>query len=273
MLIRCLDHMIVCVRNRQDWVPIVNTVLGLQPRQFTEGDEWGFSNVIYDIGDGYLGIVEPSGEQSSLHRFLERFDEGFYAISIDVGDLDTAARAFKEHGAPYREARRGEQLALLWLQPSATHGVLYQVTRGGSARQGANPLYLGLAEVVIAVNNAEQAAATYRRLFGFGAPRPVADAHLGYQGLALEIRQRPFSQSLVLAEPTGPGTPLAEQLARRGQGIFQFTIAVSDLAKELARLDSLGVPRVVEGTVAHPRRALIAPETLRGLRVELRERG
>ena len=77
---RRIDHPIVCVRHRSDWIPVIERVLGLSPRVQREGDEWGFSNAEFDIGDGFLGVVEPDGETSQLQRFLDRYGEGFYAL-------------------------------------------------------------------------------------------------------------------------------------------------------------------------------------------------
>src|SRR5262245_9364036 len=90
-LIKRLDHMILCGRDRTEWVLLVERVLGLQVGGSREGDEWGFSNAEFNIGDGFLGLVEPTGEDSPLHRFLVRYPEGFYAVSVDVGNLDEAA--------------------------------------------------------------------------------------------------------------------------------------------------------------------------------------
>ena len=271
VLIQRLDHMIVCVRDRREWVPVMEEVLALKPIRSREGDEWGFSNAEFDIGDGFLGVVEPAGESSQLHAFLDRYPEGFYAISIDVGDLRTAAAFFEARAVRVRQAMRDGKPSLLWVPPAVTHGVLYQVTAGGGVRQGTNPLYRGISQVVIAVRDLAAASADYARIFGFDSHTPVTDARLGYRGAVLAIPGSTLNDSLVLAEPVDADRPFGRHIASRGPGIFQFTIDVSDLAQERARLESQSVPVEVSEPAVSPQRLWLDPQALRGLRVELRQ--
>ena len=83
---------------------------------------------------------------------------------------------------------------------------------------------------------------------------------------ACRSRAANFDEALILAEPTSADTPLGRHLAAKGEGFFQFTIDVSDLAKELERLRAKGVKFETGG-----RLAWIAPEELNGIRVELRQ--
>ena len=60
-------------------------------------------------------------------------------------------------------------VSLLWIPPRATGGVLFQVTSGIEGRPGANPLYRGVSEAVIAVEELDLAVFTYRAALGFAA--------------------------------------------------------------------------------------------------------
>ena len=69
-LIRRLDHVIVAVGDRTQWIPVIDEVLALTPGRMLEGSGEGaaaFFNAEFAIGDGFLGVVEPSGEASQLH--------------------------------------------------------------------------------------------------------------------------------------------------------------------------------------------------------------
>jgi hypothetical protein len=267
-LVRRLDHIILCGRDRREWVPLIDQVLDLRPRRSREGDEWGFSNAEFDIGDGFLGLVEPAGPDSQLRRFLDRFPEGFYAMSVDVGDFDQAAVFLTERGVQFRTALRGGEVGLLWVPPSVTGGVLYQLTPNGEVAQGTNPHYLGISSMVVAVDDVDDALAAYSRCFGLDDARPVADERLAYQGAELSIPGAPLGDTIVLAAPAGTRGPVAEQLRERGPGICQFSILVGDLARELERLEKVGV-----GVESTPGVAWVDPGALRGVRVELRAVG
>jgi Glyoxalase/Bleomycin resistance protein/Dioxygenase superfamily len=268
-LIRCLDHIIVAVRDRRGWIPDIQRVLALEPGRMLEGAGEGynsFSNAEFAIGDGFLGVVEPAHDTAQLHRFLDRFGDGFYAMSIDVGDVPAALAHWEEVGAHPRTASTG--LGLSWLGPRETHGVVYQVIDGMPLGPGTNPRYLGVSTMTVAVADLDRAVTDYRSLFRFGAPQHVVDEQLGYRGAVLGIDGSVLHDTIVLAQPSDHDGELGRHLAARGEGIFSFGIAVSDLPGELDRLRGLGVT-VASGTGSLGRRALLDPSALRGLRVEL----
>ena len=234
-----------------------------------DGRRHGFSNAEFNIGDGFLGLVEPAGEGSQLHRFLERYPEGYYAVSVDVGDLSEAAAFLDRRKVPFRRAMRGDEVGLLWLPPSATEGVLYQLTSRVPPQPGTNPLYLGFSGVVVTVGDLHSALAAYARCFDLDETRAVKDDRLGYRGFELPIPGAGGGDSITLAVPTGEASPMASQLKHRGPGIFQWTIDVTDLSAELARLDDADVATIVAGPSEAPEVAWIDPGALKGIRVEL----
>jgi catechol 2,3-dioxygenase-like lactoylglutathione lyase family enzyme len=266
-----LDHVIVAVGDRAQWIPVIYEVLGLTPGRKLEGSGHGaaaFSNAEFAIGDGFLGVVEPSGEASQLHRFLSRSGDGFYAMSIDVGDVAAATAAFEANGVDYRgQAGQG----LVWAGPRRTHGVLYQVIDGMLLGAGTNARYLGLARVTVAVEDLDQALADYQAIFGFVDHEDLTEDPPGSRAARLALGGSALDQHLVLAQPTDPAGELAIHLAARGEGIFSFAIAVRDLAGELERLRTAGVG-VLEDSRA-PSLVTIDPGALRGLRVELIDAG
>jgi hypothetical protein len=269
-LIKRLDHMILCGRDRKEWVPLIERVLGLEVGRSREGDEWGFSNAEFNIGDGFLGLVEPTGESSPLDRFLARHPEGFYAVSIDVGNLIEAAAFLDNQGVRFRKALRDDHIALLWVPPLATGGVLYQLTAPVPVAQGANPEYLGFSRVVVAVENLDSALVSYRRCFGLVQTGELVSPQLGFAGAELDIPGASGGDSIVLAAATDSGGPLAASLSSAGPGIFQFTIDVRDLDAELRRLAASEVAVVADGGESSTI-GWIDPAALRGIRVELRQ--
>src|ERR1700733_6474152 len=109
-VIKRLDHVIVAVGDRSEWIPTIQRALALQPGRMLEGagqGSGGFSNAEFAIGDGFLGVVEPAGTDSQLHRFVNHFGDGFYGMSIDVGDVALATAAFDSHGVDYRSVAGG----------------------------------------------------------------------------------------------------------------------------------------------------------------------
>jgi catechol 2,3-dioxygenase-like lactoylglutathione lyase family enzyme len=269
-LIKRLDHMILCARDRKEWVPLIESVLGLRVGRSREGDEWGFSNAEFNIGDGFLGLVEPTGEDSPLDRFLQKFQEGFYAVSVDVGNLTDAAEFLDNQQVRYRKARRDGHVALLWLPASVTGGVVYQLTAPVPLAQGANLEYMGFSRVVVAVDDLDSALTAYRRCFGLEQTSEIVSAQLGFAGADLAITESTGRDSMVLAVPTNSSGPFASRSSSAGLVIFQFTIDVRDLDAELRRLADNEVAVVTDDRES-PTLAWIDPHALHGVRVELRQ--
>ena len=268
-VIRRLDHIIVAVHDRREWIPRVERVLALRPGRMLEGageGEGAFSNAEFAIGDGFLGVVEPPSPESQLHRFLGRFGDGFYAMSIDVGDVPAAIDAFDRAGVGHLGAPPG----LVWLRPQSAHGVAFQVIDGMLLGRGANERYLGVRAMTVVVDDLDQAVDDYRRLFGFGDATELDDAVLGYRGAVLRIDGSALDDVIVLARPYTDDTSAGQRLAARGEGIFSFGIAVDDLDGEVERLTALGVETSVEDG-PWGRRARISPGALGTLRVDLLE--
>jgi catechol 2,3-dioxygenase-like lactoylglutathione lyase family enzyme len=271
-LVRRLDHVILCGRDLREWVPLIERVLGLKPARGLEGDDWGFSNAEFDVGDGFIGLVEPAGEDSQLHRFLARFPEGFYGMSVDVGEIGSAVASLRARNIPCREARRDGRVSQLWLAPATTGGMLYQLTAPLPQVQGANPGYAGISRVVVLVEDLDRSLEFYQSCFGLERSRSVYDRRLGGRGAELPIPGSELGDSIVLLTPDGDG-PAAAQLAARGPGMLQFTIEVRDLGAEISRLQAVGVGAAVDRRGDSPGLAWIDPDALRGVRVELRQQG
>jgi 4-hydroxyphenylpyruvate dioxygenase-like putative hemolysin len=263
-VIRRLDHVIVAVEDRSDWIPVIQRVLALEPGRMLEGagqGSSGFSNAEFAIGDGFLGMVTPAGDTSQLRRFVRKFGDGFYGMSIDVGDIGQAAMAFDKHGVDYRRVEGGDTV---YAGPRQTHGVVYQVIDGMLLGQGTNPRYRGLARLTIAVHDLESAIRDYETIFDLTDQDSMQDDPPGTKGRALRLSGSDLGQVIALVAPTRPESALAEHLRVRGEGMYSFAIAVSDFDGELGRLERLGI-----ATQKSAGGVLIDPEELRGLRVEL----
>ena len=127
------------------------------------------------------------------------------------------------------------------------------------------------------------------RLDHVGIAVSSIDAALGvYEalGLAVSRRERVESQGVLTAfltvggtqlellEPTGPDSPIAKFLAKRGPGVHHVCFSVGDLEDALANLKARGFRLIHETPVAgaHGRRvAFLHPSAGHGVLIELSE--
>ena len=131
---------------------------------------------------------------------------------------------------------------------------------------------LGIDQIAVAVNAADDANKVFERILGLKATH---DETVADQGVKTRFFPVPGGFATVEAlEATGPDTPVGKFLAKRGPGVHHIAFRVDDLDAELARLKGLGVRLIDE----KPRRgaenrriAFIHPSETGGVLIELCE--
>ena len=110
----------------------------------------------------------------------------------------------------------------------------------------------GIHHLGVAVNDLEEAIATYERLFGATVEERGALEEQGVVAASLLVGE----SRVELLAPTGEDTPVGRFLARRGPGMHHVALASSDLEGTLRALEADGAELIDE----HPRRGLFGTE-------------
>ena len=124
-----------------------------------------------------------------------------------------------------------------------------------------------LDHMIIAVNSLEEAIPKYQK-FGFKLERRNENTADGMRSAAFILDQ---GRALMLAEPTGPETPVARFLSRRGEGVYLIAMAVDDLDQAIQEAKAQEV-NVIEDTWEGGRLILIHPREAHGILFQLVER-
>ena len=124
----------------------------------------------------------------------------------------------------------------------------------------------------VAVEDLDDAVATYERLFEARVERRETIAEQGAEAVAVLVGD----SRVELLAATGDDTPVGRFIARRGPGMHHVAYEVDDLPSELARLDASGVELVDH----EPRPGLyglsvafVHPDAVHGVLTELVSRG
>lgn len=100
----------------------------------------------------------------------------------------------------------------------------------------------GIHHIGIAVEDLDEAIACYVTLFGATLEHRETVVEQGVEAASLTLG----GSRLELLAPTGPDTPVAKFLVKRGPGLHHVAFAVADVAAELERLRADGVPLIDE---------------------------
>ena len=86
------------------------------------------------VGAGRVELLEPTGEDTPVGRFLARRGPGMHHVALETDDVAATLRELSEAGAQLIDAapRRGLYgLEVAFVHPDAVHGVLTEVVSGG----------------------------------------------------------------------------------------------------------------------------------------------
>jgi methylmalonyl-CoA/ethylmalonyl-CoA epimerase len=127
-LLRRLDHVAVLVRSTDEALRFYSGRLGLRVASSEELAEPRVRLTYLDAGNAYLQLVEPLDGDSPLSRWLDEHGEGLHHICFGVDDVQTAAIALSDDGAPISlGSGRGRVSAFVTTDES--HGVRLECTQ------------------------------------------------------------------------------------------------------------------------------------------------
>ena len=127
--VRRLDHVAIAVHSIRDALPLFRDLLGGEYHQGGESVANGFRWVQFAYPDGgKIELLEPLGEKSFLHDFLERRGEGVHHITFMVERLEELVKLLKARGLrivgeDYRDPTWKEA----FISPRSAYGTVIQL--------------------------------------------------------------------------------------------------------------------------------------------------
>ena len=111
---------------------------GAEPTEPEVVEEQGIIATMFRVGESMVELVQPTGPETPVGRFLARRGEGFHHVAYQVEDLEAALLGLRKSGgeigdeAP-RAGAGGTRMA--FVHPKSTFGVLTELVelpkRGG----------------------------------------------------------------------------------------------------------------------------------------------
>ena len=111
---------------------------GAEPTEPEVVEEQGIVATMFRVGESMVELVQPTGPNSPVGRFLARRGEGFHHVAYEVDDLEAALRELRKNGVEIidEEPRIGAGgTRMAFVHPKSTFGVLTELVelskRGG----------------------------------------------------------------------------------------------------------------------------------------------
>lgn len=129
-MIRGVDHLGLAVTNLDEGLGFWRDLLGLEATHTETVAEQGVKTAFLTLGDTSLELLEPTGPETPVGRFLAQRGPGFHHICLLVEDLEASLQRLRDQGARLidetpRDGARGSRIA--FVHPSSCGGVLVEL--------------------------------------------------------------------------------------------------------------------------------------------------
>jgi methylmalonyl-CoA/ethylmalonyl-CoA epimerase len=127
-----IDHLGIAVSSLDEAVNFWRDGLGLALQEIEVVEDQGVRVAILPVGESRIELLEATGEETPVGKFIAKRGTGIHHISLEVGDLKAMLEKLKEHGVRLidQEPRVGAGGSLIaFIHPSSTGGVLIELAQ------------------------------------------------------------------------------------------------------------------------------------------------
>ncbi len=126
-MITHIEHIGIAVKSLEEAIPYYEKVLGLTCYNIEEVADQKVRTAFFKVGATKIELLEPTGPESTIAKFLEKKGEGFHHIALASDNIEKELAHAESQGVQLldRAPRAGaEGLSIAFLHPKSTMGVL-----------------------------------------------------------------------------------------------------------------------------------------------------
>lgn len=130
MNITHIEHIGIAVKSIEEQLPYYEGILGLKCYNIETVEDQKVKTAFFMVGQTKIELLEPTGEESTIAKFIEKRGEGIHHIAYATENVNEALKEMEEKGVRLidREARGGaEGLRIAFLHPKSTGSVLTEL--------------------------------------------------------------------------------------------------------------------------------------------------
>jgi len=130
MNISHIEHLGIAVKSIEACLPYYEQVLGLKCYNIEVVEEQKVKTAFFKVGQTKIELLEPTSEESTIAKFIEKRGEGIHHLAFAVPDVAEALADVEANGVQLIDkAPRGgaEGLNIAFLHPKSTCSVLTEL--------------------------------------------------------------------------------------------------------------------------------------------------
>jgi methylmalonyl-CoA epimerase len=136
-----VEHIGIATRSIEESLKFWRDALGLEVRHTETVEEQGVRVAMLPVGEPRVELLEPTGENSPVAKFIEKRGPGIHHVAVRVGDIRAALAQLKAAGARLidEEPRVGAGGCLVaFVHPSSSGGVLLELVEHAGVAETSN---------------------------------------------------------------------------------------------------------------------------------------
>ena len=125
-----IEHIGIAVKSIEEQLPYYEGVLGLKCYNIETVEDQKVKTAFFKIGQTKIELLEPTCEESTIAKFIEKRGEGIHHIAYSTNSVNDALQEMSAKGVRLidEKARPGaEGLNIAFLHPKSTGGVLTKI--------------------------------------------------------------------------------------------------------------------------------------------------
>lgn len=125
-----IEHLGIAVKSLDESLPFWEQLLGTKCYNIEEVADQKVRTAFFKIGQTKIELLEPTSEESTIAKFIEKKGEGVHHIAFAVENLEDSLKESEASGIQLidKVPRSGaEELSIAFLHPKSTHGVLIEL--------------------------------------------------------------------------------------------------------------------------------------------------
>jgi methylmalonyl-CoA epimerase len=135
-----LDHIGIAVKDLSAALAFYRDALGLEIEAPEEVASQQVRAHFVPVGQSKLELLEPTGAESAIAKYVEKRGPGLHHITLRVDDIEAAVAQVKSRGVRMIDERPrlgAEGSTIAFIHPSSAHGVLIELKQSAIANQSA----------------------------------------------------------------------------------------------------------------------------------------
>lgn len=125
-----IEHIGIAVKSLADSVPLYEKLLDVACYKTESVATEGVNTAFFKVGESKIELVENSGAEGVIQRFIEKKGEGIHHIAFEVADIHAEMERLKKEGflLLHDTPRKGADNKLVcFLHPKSTNSVLVEL--------------------------------------------------------------------------------------------------------------------------------------------------